>query len=180
MKYIKTLMVLVLLIPQCTMPASPYRPYNNTQFQVGVRLNADDCPAVLVSFVGMLFFGGLSVLEYNQMITIIDAFKKGDHQILAMHKDMIDRIYARIKARLDRAQAFGYSVFLSPEDEHDMTWVYNEQKEMQAFYDNYNTDYLKQLKYNFKWKAAGHGTVATISGVFAAFFGYIFYQEMRK
>jgi hypothetical protein len=178
--YLKLMILIGLLIPSPAFSAVPYTSYNDSNFDVHLFINTRDLPDVIAYLMAAAFCGFLTTLEYQHFSYIMKALEKGDRQILAIQKDTIDRIYKRIQERRERALAFGYNLWLTPADEHDMAWAYNEQKEMQAYYDQHNNDYIHQLKRNFKWKATGHGVAATISSAFTAFFGYLFYKEIKK
>ena len=145
-----------------------------------VYFDLNDFPDVIKYLIVATSFGLLTAVEYQQFSFIMKALNKGDSQILAIQKATIERIYQKIQERKERALAFGYNFWLSAADEHDMAWAYNEQKEMQAYYDHYNNDYINQLKRNFKWKASGHGIAATITGAITTVFGYLFIKEVKR
>lgn len=145
-----------------------------------VLVNMQNLPDVVSLFLCTALFGALTTIEYNQLAYIMDALKQGDHKILAIQKEAIERIYKKIQERRERALAFGFNLMLSQADEHDMAWAYQENKEMEAYYNNYNNTYIDQLKRNFKWKAAGHGTIATVLGLVTAMCGYGFCKELKS
>lgn len=169
-----------MLIPQLVLPAVPYSSYSNHTMDMHIFVNLNDLPDVIGYIIAATCFGFLTAVEYEQFSFIMKALNKGDNHILAIQKATIERIYQKIQERKERALAFGYNFWLTPADEHDMAWAYSEQKEMQAYYDHYNNDYINQLKRNFKWKATGHGVAATISGALTTAFGYLFIKEIKR